>query len=286
MGIFYLTPKQIYLTFKSHFFMLKKIFFFTITIPTLFLFASCSSDNNLKKKESVCKILKYNKIAPNIYQAEFIYQNGRLIKRLQFGNIVSPSIGQTIYGKLSEDSIVYNSNNTIAKIVYKKDKLYDLFFYNGNSRLPYKRENIKVSDNGNSTARWIENIQYDSQNRIIQTIGDYDDEQTEVNKKTTKYSYDSKGNLSQVSEINNPLDGNTTETITSYSNYDSSKNPFKNSSIPFIDYRNKSYSENNYRASISKSIYKGDTTIGNFWEISSYQYNEFDYPLFAEYECN
>ncbi len=263
----------------------KKLLFLTTTVLSLFLFANCSSENNPEKKESACKILKYNKLAPNIYQAEFVYQNERLIKRQNFGNTASASVGHTIYGKLSEDSIVYNSNNTVEKIIYTKDKRYDIFFYEGNSKLPYRRENIRISDNG-YTARWIENIQYDSQNRIIQTIGDYDDEETEIYKITTKYSYDSKGNLSQISETNNPLDGNIVEKITSFYNYDSNKNPFKNINVPFTDYRSKSYSENNYRTLISKSIYKGNTTIEYTWEISSYQYNEFGYPLFAEYECN
>lgn len=266
--------------------MTKKLLFLTTAVLSLFLLANCSSENNPETQESVCKILKYNKLAGNVYQAEFIYQNGRLFKRQNFGNISSPSDGQNNYGKLSEDSIVYNSNNTVDKIVYKKDKNYDLFFYQENSRLPYKRENVKISDNGSTTTRWIENIQYDSQNRIIQTIGDYDDEETEVYKKTTKYTYDLKGNLSQISETNNPLDGNITEKITSYSNYDSNKNPFKNNSIPFIDYRNRSFSENNYTESISKTIYKGNTTIEDYWDIGSYKYNEFGYPLFAEYECN
>jgi hypothetical protein len=261
-----------------------KLLSLTIIILSLSLLTNCSSDENRETKESECKILRYNKITTDVYEVQLIYLSSLLIKREHYGNTASESTGTVIYGKLSEDSIVYNSNNTVAKIVYQKNKHYDLFFYQENSKVPYMRENIKVSDN-NYTTKWIENIKYDSENRIIQTVGDYENEETEVYKITTNYTYDSNGNLSQVSEINNPLDGNKTEKTINFSNFDSNKNPFRNINIPFVDYRNRAYSKNNYRAYISKSIYKGNISTDFFWETSSYQYNEFGYPLFAEYEC-
>jgi hypothetical protein len=262
-----------------------KLLSLTITILTLFILTNCSSDENRETKESECKILRYNKITTDLYEVQLIYLNSLLVKREHYGNTASGSSGNVIYGKLSEDSIVYNPNNTVAKIVYKKNNHYDLFFYEENSTVPYKRENIKVSDNGYTT-KWIENIKYDSKNRILQTIGDYEDDETEVYKITTNYTYDSNHNLLQVSEINNPLDGNKIEKIINFSNFDSNKNPFLNINVPFVDYRNRAYSKNNYRKYISKSIYKENISTDFFWETSSYQYNEFGYPLFAEYECN
>lgn len=265
--------------------MKKKLLYLTITILSLFLFANCSSDENTETKESTCKILKYDRLALNIYQTEFVYENGRMIKRQNYGNTLPVTTGQTLLGLISEDDILYNQNNNVEKIIYKKDKHYDVFFYEGNSKLPYKRENIKISDDGNYTAKWVENIQYDSQNRIIKTIGGYDDE-TENRKITNMYTYDSNGNLSQTSERKTLSDGTTIENIIEFYNYDSNKNPFKNITVPFVDCRTKNYSKNNYRGFIHKSIQEGNTTIGYHWEISSYQYNEFGYPLFAEYECN
>lgn len=262
--------------------MKKKILLFITVILSLLFFENCSTTDELKVEATTCKILKYNKITSDIYELEFVYQNDRIIKRKHYGNILSSTTGQILIGLQSEDSIVYDQNNNVEKIINKKNKEYDIFFYEKNSKMPYKRENFRSVSGSTYVAKWIENIQYNSENKILQTVGNYDDEETEEYKITTLYTYDSNGNLSQVSTLSN---NNTLEKIYTYSNYDSNKNPFKNN-IPFVDFRNKSYSKNNYRAYISKSISKGVETIEDSWETNSYQYNEYGYPLFAVYECD
>lgn len=271
---------------------------------TIFLlpFISCSSDDALETQTSTCKIVKYNKDlsydSKYNYDAEFVYKNNRMIKRKNYGNILPAETGFIKYGVVSEDSIVYDKNNNVEKIInlesrisndgisiYKIERKYDNFFYSGNSKKPYKRESFTIEIDGKVSSKWIETMRYDSKNRIIQTDG-YSEARPEYRTIQTKFIYDTNGNLEEYSQIE-IYNKSQRGTVDKYSNYDTNKNPFKNITVQFVEYRNLSYSNNNYRTHTSEKIDSEvkDTGI-SIWQIDSFVYNENGYPLFAELECN
>lgn len=275
--------------------------FLIITFLITF-FTSCSSDDDNIAIEPVpqCKIVKHNTSSdPRItFDVEFVYQNNRIIKIKNYGNILPVETGFTQFGVVSEDSIVYSKNNNVEKIInlkyknsngifiYTVEGNYNTFFYKNNQSKPYKREYTSKDENGKITYKWIETIQYDSENRIIQTDG-YSEARPEFRKVRTTYTYDSNGNLSQFSETETYSNGDTNEKLENFSNYDTNKNPFKNITVPLVVYRKLNYSNNNYRSYTSQTINnEGRITDSSIWQIDSFIYNENGYPLFAEYECN
>lgn len=257
----------------------------TFILPFIF---GCTNDTDNPPQPEVfhCKLLKYGKLATYNnevqYQNGFLYQNDVMTKRLNYGNTLSSSTGMYLFGIQSKDSIVYNSRGNTEKIFYRSNR-YDVFYYEGNSKNPNRREGITVGQNG-YIDKWIENITYDTSDRISKTEGYYPDFPGELKIKNN-YIYDSTGNLNQTIEEKVDINNNIKKTIVTYSNFDTAKNPFKNIDVPFIEYRHLKYSQNNYRKFESITTFNGKLDNFNNWEISAYSYNEYDYPLFGEYEC-
>ncbi len=247
---------------------------------------SCSSDESAET--SSCRILKYQKIYYNnaeYYKTEFVYENNRITKRLRtdyFNTFL-----------IFEDSICYDSANRVTKIYYDIDNPamqayteHDLFYYNGNSTNAYKRERYRNHTEWGIYV-WVENISYDTSNRILNTVKTFTylpEIGLEPDVMTTDYTYDAIGNLVKTIEVD--VNNNYTRTTTvDRSNYDSHKNPFKHINVPFLEVRDLQYSKSNAQDVVTTIDYGSNTPSVSTWH-SNFEYNEFDYPLIAEYMCN
>lgn len=245
-----------------------------IMLIGILAFAGCSSD--APKVTNECKLLKYGKVEitdPNgiftYYQVELVYQNNQIVKRLNYGNIASTPV----IGLISTDNIFYDSNNRVEKIVYINN-IEDHFYYEGNAINPFKRERWSIHPT--KTYVYIEDITYDTQNRILKTVYYPRLAPTEIT--TTDYTYNSDGNLIEIVE-----DDGLLKTTYYRSNYDTYKNPFATINVPFIENRIYKYSKNNASEFITKAA---DGTILYHSSVSGRKYNEFGFPIDCEYLCN
>jgi len=253
------------------------------------IISSCSHDddvNQIELAEINCQVLKYQQLIildSILYRTSLVYEGNKVMQRLNYGNILSGSTGQTRWGLSSFDNIFYNSENKVSKIEYAANR-FDLFYYTDGNPNPFKREYIRISDDG-YVSKWSENITYDESGRISNTFFYADDPNYPYVEETTiNYIYNSDSNLAKIIEVYR-TSGNTTTTTVDYSEYDSHKNPFKNINVPFIENRPVQFSRNNYKKKHTKTIYTDGETYSSDFEYG-FSYNEYDYPLIAEYNCH
>jgi hypothetical protein len=253
---------------------------------SLFVFG-CSSDGN--SEATPCRILKYQKIYYNnaeYYKTEFVYENDRITKRLTkdyFNTFLT-----------FEDSICYDSANRVTKIYYDINNPslqtyteHDLFYYNGNSNNAYKRERYRHYTDSGDEYKWIEDISYDTSNRILKTVNTFTyppEDGLDPDTIVKDFTYDTNGNLIKTIEVNDTQYYIQT-TTTNCSNYDSHKNPFRHVKVPFVDIRELQYSINNTQNKEVITEY-GNNIPSVSTLTTTYEYNEFDYPRIAEYLCN
>ena len=135
------------------------------------------------------------------------------------------------------------------------------------------------------------NISYDSAGRILHTnkaqIVPADVLPTFHHIYDKHYTYDISGNLIQTILIEDHSSAALKTNITNYSNYDSHKNPFRSIKVPFIEIRDVRYSMNNHKYTEWLEGYGDETPTVISWldHYGAYEYNEFDYPTFAIYDC-
>ncbi|MES2409827.1 MAG: hypothetical protein V4535_00135 [Bacteroidota bacterium] len=270
-------------------------------LPFLLIFSfllSCTNEDDPVTETFPCKIMKCGKSTfqsgigtdpIDYYTTEFVYQNDRIIKRLNYNG----------YAQLATtDSIAYNSMGHVSGIYYHihQDDIYgetktELFSYHPNTDKPYRRETRLFLHPWNELRRSIEDIQYDASGRILKTIDSKifaDDLPDFYNITTTDYTYDLSGNLEKFVETVAQNVETTRTTTYLFSNFDTGKNPFRTLKVPFANFRHLMYSLNNRRAYEITEQYEGMpnpsfhsiTTLGNF------DYNEYGYPLIAEYQCH
>lgn len=268
----------------------------------------CSSDDDnlppVQQEVFPCKIMKCGQvnifnnsgtIDTVMYQVHFEYENDRIIKRLNYG-YVSVSTGFTHWQLKSTDSLVYDDLNRVTRIYYdiyhlgnSPVRANDHFFYDGIANQPFKREHISYwVDDPDNIEKLVENIHYDFFGRISNTqlTHIYPDDVPGITETSEKnYAYDESGNL--VTSVENFTYNYMTTTIlststTNYSNYDSHKNPYRSIKVPFADLRDLNYSYNNPLTREYISNHEGDVSGTSTHTLD---YNEHDYPLFAEYEC-
>ena len=259
-----------------------------------FLFAlllGCNSDDDSGQQAS-CKIVKYDKIdfydietgeITSDYLNQLFYDGDRLSVRKKYGSISNPGTGLSHFGLEFTNQVYYNMENRINRVEYymygqPNFSKYDLFIYEGNASKPSQRNRV---ENGYT---WKEFIEYDSQGRILNTITYWEDD--EFPSESTSFIYEN-GNLKRYTNSKHSyIDGEISEQwIYEYSNYDDKKNPNKLLDFPFVEDRQKQYSENNFRKYTYWQEIPGDGSIGQ-WETSGYEYDENGYAKTVEFECN
>lgn len=252
---------------------------------------SCSDDDIIPESNN-CSLIEYgNTSVHGGYEKRYrnkhklIYSGEKIVKRINHGNI-APSSGFYIDGEISRDSLIYDSLGRLWKI-YQTPLLenysYSEFEYTNSNKFPFRRNEIHISNYTGSTYKFIypEDIYYDADNRIIKTVVNYDKPNYEFNF-TTNYEYDTNGNLTKK-DFKETRKEYTSRAITEYSDYDEKNNPFL--SIPLIDFRGVSSSKNNYRW-FRILIYYNENLQTSISGAYNYEYNDFDYPLIGEYNCN
>jgi len=266
---------------------MKKLF---AAVFLTMLLAGCSHDDGvtpIETNQMDCKVLKYQQfiiLDSILYRKALVYESGKIVQRLNYGDNTSGSAGLGGWGLISTDHIFYNSDNTVSKIEYSPNR-FDLFYYTNGNYYPIKRAFITISDDG-YVSKYSENISYDETGRILKTFYYNDDPNYPyLNETTTDYTYDSSSNLAKTVEVYQTRSMTKTTTVT-YSNYDAHKNPFRNINVPFIENRHVQFSKNNYKKISSVTTYQNDET--SFYEVENgaFTYNEFDYPIIAEYNCH
>lgn len=273
---------------------MKRICCFLLIVS---VFLSCVPDDNpvqpLVAESFPCKILKCGKVIENsgssnetiYYTTEFIYLNNRIIKRVNYKN--------NQYS--STDSIAYNSAGLVSRIYDDiHSELFELYTtteilsYLPYTTQPNRREIQKVNRETGVLQRSFESISYDGLGRILKTVETRELPPDLINYHyitTTDYTY-LNNNLSKVVEKVEYTEWPTRVTTFLYSNFDNRKNPFRTLRIPLTEMRHLRYSLNNRRNIDTTVDYGGFSNYEHStFSISHYDYNEFGYPLIAEYQC-
>lgn len=245
-------------------------------------FGSCNSDDSENAGPSQCKLLKWNEIfsaGEARYQDEFVYENGRIIKRLKYGTVVG-----AVAVILSTDSIVYDAGNRVDKVYYGYNfNTYDQYIYNSDNSSPVSRKTFSTDGNGVLSAGLVEDITYDSNNRIKKTVR-YLENNPAYHVDTVEYFYNDNNLTKKISTVTYE-NGTEFYNTTTFTGHDNMKNPFRKITAPLAEFRDYHYSKNNITSSKSTET----DQAGNVTAFSQYErtfgYSSNDYPLIGTYDC-
>lgn len=251
-----------------------------------------NSEISLEKK---CFITKFDKktittTGQQIYNSELVYNGDKVIAWKDFSWIESGSQFPPIYQPQIKSVInVEYNNNLPSKIIEPKSyngyQYIDYLTYDSNGRIINKERVLTVNDLYES--KNVFTYSYNSDNQIVSVENKHYDYQNVLDNEQNEIWVYQNSNLITRTINNTYTPGHTVQTIITYGDYDSFKNPYLNVNVPFEQFLPLKFSKNNYR-SYSSKIFVDNALQSHVTEnISSFSYNENGYPTNkVDYLCN
>ncbi len=268
--------------------MMKHLLFY-IGIACIGLLTACDKDKEEEKgNETSCRITQYGEANSNVYPYSISYLGDKISIRYNY-NLVKVKIdGKDTVTKVLNgiDSLSY-IGDFVYRIYYMNtnkevDRYYE--FENDGSKIISRREFNSGSDFASFSKEYFE---YSNGNISHAMLIKYFTSNLEnpVDTVHTWYKYNGSGNLTESVCVNNYEHENlyvSDSIIKEFKVYDNKKNPYYGWLFP--EMQDNCLSKNNWIKYKYTQKINGVVAVTGTTELT-YEYNENNYPLIGEYEC-